>query len=122
MAWNGLKDSQKERDRSIDVYGPLVSWNDLTERQKQLERIIEGCGVKLENSRSCLKKVMDNIGASASEGTFVAQRIQLRLRTQALLGDTDKFISDTEAMLDRFNKDDEEWERRGRNLGFNFWD
>lgn len=99
-----------------------MAWNDLTERQKQLDRAIEECGVKLDNSRSCLKKVMSKIGASASEEAFVAQRIQLRLRTQALLGDTDKFISDTEAMLDRFKKDDEEWERRGRNLGLNFWD
>lgn len=97
-----------------------MAWNDLTERQKQLDRAIEGCGVKLENSCSCIRKVMSKIGASASEEAFVAQRIQLRLRTQALLGDTDKFISDTESMLDRFKKDDEEWERRGRNLGFKF--
>lgn len=97
-----------------------MAWNDLTERQKQLDRAIEGCGVKLENSCACLKKVMGRICASASEEAFVAQRIQLKLRTQALLGDTDKFISDTEAMLDRFKKDDEEWERRGRNLGFKF--
>ncbi len=99
-----------------------MAWNDLTERQKQLDRAIEGCGVKLENSKSCLRKVMSKIGASGSEEAFVAQRIQLRLKTQALLGETDKFISDTEAMLDRFKKDDEEWERHGRNLGFNFWD
>lgn len=99
-----------------------MAWNDLTVRQKQLDRAIEECGVKLENSRSCLRKVMSRIGANSSEEGFVAQRIQLRLRTQALLGDTDKFISDTEAMLDRFKKDDEEWERGGRNLGFNFWD
>lgn len=99
-----------------------MAWNDLTERQKQLDRAIEGCGVKLENSKSCLRKVMNKIGASGSEEAFVAQRIQLRLKTQALLGETDKFISDTENMLDRFTKDDEEWERRGRNLGFNFWD
>ena len=65
---------------------------------------------------------MSKIGANASEEAFVTQRIQLRLRTQTLLGDTDKFISDTEAILDRFKKDDEEWKRRGRNLGFNFWD
>lgn len=99
-----------------------MAWNDLTERQKQLDRAIEGCGVKLENSRSCLRRVMSKIGARASEEAFVAQRIQLRLKTQTLLSETDKFISDTEAMLDRFKKDDEEWERRGRNLGFNFWD
>lgn len=97
-----------------------MAWNDLTVRQKQLDRAIEGCGVKLENSPSCIRKVIRKIGASASEETFVAQRIQLRLKTQTLLGETDKFISDTEAMLDRFKKDDDEWERRGRNLGFNF--
>lgn len=99
-----------------------MAWTDLTPRQQQLDRLIETCGVKLENSRSCLKKVMSKIGANASEEGFVAQRIQLRLKTQTLLGETDKFISDTEAMLDRIKKDDEEWERRGRNLGFNFWD
>lgn len=99
-----------------------MAWTDLTDRQKQLDRAIEGCGVKLDNSRSCLRKVMSKIGASASEEAFVAQRIQLRLRTNTLLGETDKFIADTEAMLDRFKKDDEEWERRGKNLGFNFWD
>lgn len=99
-----------------------MAWTDLTDRQKQLDRAIEGCGVKLDNSRSCLRKVMSKIGASASEEAFVAQRIQLRLRTNTLLGETDKFIADTEAMLDRFKKDDEEWKRRGKNLGFNFWD
>lgn len=99
-----------------------MAWTDLTPRQQQLDRLIESCGVKLDNSRSCLKKVMSKIGANASEEAFVTQRIQLRLRTQTLLGDTDKFISDTEDILDRFKKDDEEWERRGRNLGFNFGD
>lgn len=99
-----------------------MTWTDLTPRQQQLDRLIEASGVKLDNSRSCLKNVMREIGANASEEAFVAQRIQLRLRTKALLGETDKFISDTEAMLDRFEKDDKEWERRGRNLGFNFWD
>lgn len=73
-------------------------------------------------TKSCLRKVMGKIGANASEEAFAAQRIQLRLKTKALLGETDKFISNAEAMLDRFKKDDEEWERRGRNLGFNFWD
>lgn len=97
-----------------------MTWNDLTERQRQLDRAIESSGVKLESSKSCIRKVMSLIGANASEETFVAQRIQLRLKTQALLGETDKFISDTEAMLDRFKKDDEEWARRGRGLGFNF--
>lgn len=98
-----------------------MAWTDLTPRQQQLDKLIEACGVKLDNTRSCLKKVMSRVGANDSEEAFVAQRIQLRLKTQALLGDTEKFISDTEAMLDRFKKEDEEWEHRGRNLGFNFW-
>lgn len=97
-----------------------MAWNDLTTREQQLDRLIEACGVKLDNSTSCLRKVMRKIEANDSEESFVAQRIQLRLRTQSMLDDTDKFISDTEAMLDRFKKDDEEWERRGRDLGFNF--
>lgn len=99
-----------------------MAWNDLTDRQKQLDRAIEASGVKLDSSRTCLRKVMGKIGANSSEEEFVAARIQLRLRTQAMLDDTDKFISDTEAMLDCFKKDDEKWERRGKNLGFNFWD
>ena len=97
-----------------------MAWNDLTPREQQLDRLIEASSIKLDNSKSCLRKVMGRIGAKSSEESFVAQRIQLRLRTQALLGETDKFISDTEAMLDRFAKDDEEWRRRGKKLGFDF--
>jgi len=97
-----------------------MAWTDLTPREQQLDRLIEASGIKLDNSKSCLRKVMSKIGAKSSEEDFVARRIQLRLRTQALLGETDKFISDTEAMLDRFAKDDEEWRRRGKDMGFNF--
>jgi len=97
-----------------------MAWADLTPRQQQLDRLIEASGIQLENSNSCLRKVMSKIGTKSSEEGFVALRIQLRLRTQALLGETDKFISDTDAMLDRFAKDDEEWRRRGKDLGFNF--
>lgn len=97
-----------------------MAWTDLTPREQQLDRLIEASGIKLDNSKSCLRKVMSKIGASFPEEGFVAKRIQLRLRTQSLLGETDKFISDTEAMLDRFAKEDEEWRRRGKDLGFNF--
>ena len=55
-----------------------------------------------------------------SESSFVRQRIELRLRTAALLNQTDDFISNTEKMLDQFEKDDEEWRRKGRKLGFDF--
>ena len=73
-----------------------MSWNSLTDRQKALDRAIEQCGVKLNNSDACLRRVMNAIGASASEASFVKQRIELRLRTSALLSQTDKFIANTE--------------------------
>ena len=97
-----------------------MSWNSLTDRQKLLDRAIEQCGVKLDKSDSCLRRVMSAIGASASEVSFVKQRIELRLRTAALLNKTDDFIATTEKMLDQFEKDDEEWRRKGSSLGFDF--
>ena len=97
-----------------------MSWNSLTDRQKLLDRAIEQCGVKLDNSDSCLRRVISAIGASASEASFVKQRIELRLRTAALLNKTDDFIANTEKMLDQFEKDDEEWRRKGSSLGFDF--
>ena len=97
-----------------------MSWNILTDRQTSLDRAIEQGGVKLDNSDACFRRVMNAIGASASESSFVRQRIELRLRTAALLNQTDDFISNTEKMLDQFEKDDEEWRRKGRKLGFDF--
>lgn len=97
-----------------------MSWNELTDRQKQLDRLIDSCGVKLDATDGCVKKVARAIGATISEFDFVRQRIELRLRTAALLGKTDEFISNTERMLDKFEKDDEEWRRKGKKLGFNF--
>jgi len=97
-----------------------MSWNSLTERQKSLDRTIEQCGVKLDNSDACLHRVMSAIGASASETSYVKQRIELRLRTAALLNQTDDFISNTEKMLEQFEKDDEEWRRKGSALGVDF--
>ena len=96
-----------------------MSWNSLTDRQKLLDRAIEQCGVKLDNSDACLRRVISAIGASASEVSFV-KRIELRLRTTALLNKTDDFIANTEKMLNQFEKDDEEWRRKGRALGFDF--
>ena len=98
----------------------VMAWNDLTDRQKQLDRLIDACGVQLNGSAGCAEKVARAIGATSSELAFVRERINLRLRTAALLNETDAFISNTEQMLDRFEKDDEEWRRRGRELGFNF--
>lgn len=97
-----------------------MAWNDLTDRQKQLDRLIDGCGIKLNSTNSCVEKIARAIGATSSELGFVQQRIELRLRASALLDKTDAFISNTELMLDQFEKDDEEWRKRGRDLGFNF--
>ena len=96
-----------------------MAWNDLTDRQKQLDRLIDGCGVKIDATTSCVEKVARVIGATSSELGFVQQRIELRLRTSALLEKTDAFISNTERMLDQFEKDDEEWRGKGKKFGFN---
>jgi hypothetical protein len=95
-----------------------MSWNDLTNRQKLLDRAIEASGIKLDNSSSCLKKVMKTIGANSDEEDFVKERIALRLRTQQLLNDTDNLIEKTERMLDDFDKDDARWKALGKKLGF----
>lgn len=97
-----------------------MAWNNLTDRQKQLDRLIDNCGVQLDATNGCVEKVARAIGATSSELGFVQQRIELRLRTFALLDKTDAFISNTELMLDQFEKDDEEWRRRGKELVFNF--
>lgn len=83
-----------------------MAWKDLSNRQQSLDRAIDACGIELDNSRSCLKKVMEAIGANAAEEDFVMERIALRLRTQQLLDDTDSFIERAEKMLDDFDKDD----------------
>lgn len=95
-----------------------MSWNDLTPRQQFLDRAIEASGIKLDNSSSCLKKVMKTIGANSDEEDFVKERIALRLRTQQLLNDTDSLIEKTERMLDDFDKDDARWKALGKKLGF----
>lgn len=95
-----------------------MSWNELTPRQRSLDRAIEASGIKLDNSSSCLKKIMKAIGASADEEDFVKERIALRLRTQQLLNDTDNLIEKTERMLDDFDKDDARWKALGKKLGF----
>lgn len=97
-----------------------MAWSNLTDRQKQLDRLIDGCGVKLDATNSCVERVARAIGAMSGEFGFVRQRIELRLRTAALLDKTDAFISNTERMLDQFEKEDEEWRKRGRDLDFNF--
>ncbi len=97
-----------------------MAWNDLTDRQKQLDRLIDNCGVQLDATNGCVEKVARAIGATSRELGFVQQRIELRLRTAELLDKTDALISNTEQMLDQFEKDDEEWRRRGKKLGFIF--
>lgn len=97
-----------------------MAWNDLTDRQKQLDRLIDSCGAQLDATNGCVEKVARAIGATSSELGFVQQRIELRLKTAALLDKSDAFISNTEQMLDQFEKDDEEWRRKGKALGFDF--
>lgn len=97
-----------------------MAWSDLTNRQKQLDKLIDGCGVKLDTTSSCVERVACAIGATSGELGFVRQRIELRLRTAALLNKTDALISDTEQMLNQFEKDDEKWRRKGKKLGIDF--
>ena len=70
-----------------------MSWNDLTERQKDLDRAIERCGIKIDDSTTCLSKVMRAIGANPTEASFVKARINLRLKTQMALERADDLIS-----------------------------
>lgn len=97
-----------------------MACSDLTDRQKQLDRLIDGCGVKLNVTNDCVEKVTRAIGATGGELCFVRQRIKFQLRTAALLDKRDSFISNTERMLEQFEKDDEEWRRKGKKFGFNF--
>lgn len=97
-----------------------MAWSDLTDRQKQLDKLIDCCGVKIDVTNGSIEKIARAIGATSGEIDFVRQRVELRLRTAALLDKTDKFISNTEQMLDQFEKDDEEWRRKGKKFGFNF--
>ena len=94
-----------------------MSWNDLTDRQKQLDRAIEDCGVKLDSSNRCLKKVMEAIGAHPDEEIFVRERIALRLRTLLQMNDTDRVIDNTSRTLDAFEKDDARRKALGKKLG-----
>lgn len=98
-----------------------MAWSDLTKRQQELDRAIERSNIKLDSSNGCLRKVMRAIGAKEGETAFVQSRIVLWLKTQSLLDETDDFINRTEKMLNDFEKDDKEWERKGRALGFDFW-
>lgn len=61
---------------------------DLTDRQKDLDRSIEFSGIKLDESHSCMRKVVSAVGASSSEEEYVKGRIQIRLRVEALLSET----------------------------------
>lgn len=97
-----------------------MSWNSLTERQKELDKAIERSGITLDGSDACLQRVMDTIGATPAEREYVRSRIGVRLRAAAILNETDDFIRNTERMLEEFERDDEEWRRRGRALGFDF--
>lgn len=97
-----------------------MKWTEMSDRQRYLDKAIQQCGLQLDRSDVCLRKVMRAICAEESEAIFVKQRIELRLRTSSLLNETDDFISITEKKLNEFEKEDKEWRRKGRALGFDF--
>ena len=47
-----------------------MSWNILTDRQKSLDRAIEQCGVKLDNSDACFRRVMNAIRVIVCEAAY----------------------------------------------------
>lgn len=95
----------------------------LTQREKALDQAIDRCGIALDkfaNTDSCIREVMRRIGASASDYDFVRARVAVRVKTAAAIARADGLIGTTESMLDRFEQDDKEWERKGRELGLKF--
>lgn len=97
----------------------------LTQREKALDQAIDHCGIALDkfaNTESCIRDVMRRIGATASDYDFVRSRVAVRVKTAAAIARADGLIGSTERMLDRFEQDDKEWERKGKALGFKFWD
>lgn len=89
----------------------------MTERQKQLDRCIDPAGIRLENTGECLRKVMAAIGAHDQEAAFVLSRIQLRLRTEQVLEETDSLIARIEGTLDEFERDDRQTDRILKSMG-----
>lgn len=55
-----------------------------------------------------------------SDNSTKQSQEELMRRVTETLAKTDKFIEETEKTLDQFEKDDQEWRRRGRDLGFDF--
>ena len=94
-----------------------------SQREKDLDRAIDRCGIpleKFENTESCVREVMRRIEASESDYGFVKSRVAVRVKTAAALGRADTLIGSTEKMLYRFEQDDKEWEKKGKDLGFQF--
>lgn len=56
-----------------------MAWTDLTYRQKQLDRAIDGCGVKLDGSDRCLKKVMEAIEKDDARWEFLGKKLGIDL-------------------------------------------
>lgn len=97
-----------------------MAWKDLTEREVELAKAIDKCGIKVENTHDCLHQVMRAIGARESEAKFVAHRIQLHVKANQLIVETEDLIAKTNRMLADFDNSDKEWERIGKRLGFDF--
>lgn len=95
----------------------------MTPRQKALDKAIDSCGLSLQEFKMtdvCIREVMRRINAVDSEFEFVKSRINVRVRAAEALNKADYLVSKTERTLDHFMKEDEEWERRGSELGIKF--
>ena len=91
-----------------------------SQREIDLDRAIDRCGIPMEkfkNTEFCVREVMRKIGASESDYEFVKSRVALRVKTAVVLARADALIGNAEKTLDQFEKDDQEWERKGKDLG-----
>lgn len=52
--------------------------------------------------------------------TTAKEQKELERKIADVLEKTDKFIDDTEKTLDQFERDDQQWRRKGKNIGFDF--
>ena len=75
-----------------------MSWDSLDAHQKSIANAVDACGIPLDSSKRCLQHVMDAIGADPSDAHFVAQRIDVNMRTKNLLQMADDLIDFAEGL------------------------
>ena len=76
-----------------------MNWASLDAHHKNLANAVDSCGIPLDTSSSCLKRVMKAIGADPSDAAFVRQRIALNLETSDFLDYADGIIRQAEKLL-----------------------